>query len=254
MKVQYTDLENKIVLVTGATRGIGKKICESLATQKAHVVFNYREGKEDVAKALKKELLDLGASAATAVMFDVTNTEQIKTALDDFAKEHGQISGLVNNAGISRDQLVLRMKEADLDATLNTNLKGSMMIAQILSRGFLRAENVSVVNISSVVGLMGNAGQMAYAASKAGMIGFTKSYAKELASKNVRCNAICPGFIQTDMTDELAEATKESYLSGIPMKRFGDCEEVTNLVNFLLSQASSYITGETIKIDGGLYI
>lgn len=254
MKVQYTDLENKIVLVTGATRGIGKKICESLASQKAHVVFNYREGKEDVAEALKKELLDLGASAATAVMFDVTNTEQIKTALDAFTKEHGQISGLVNNAGISRDQLVLRMKEADLDATLNTNLKGSMMIAQILSRGFLRAENVSVVNISSVVGLMGNAGQMAYAASKAGMIGFTKSYAKELASKNVRCNAICPGFIQTDMTDELAEATKEGYLSGIPMKRFGDCEEVTNLVNFLLSQASSYITGETIKIDGGLYI
>lgn len=254
MKVQYTDLENKIVLVTGATRGIGKKICESLASQKAHVVFNYREGKEDVAEALKKELLDLGASAATAVMFDVTNTEQIKTALDAFTKEHGQISGLVNNAGISRDQLVLRMKEADLDATLNTNLKGSMMIAQILSRGFLRADNVSVVNISSVVGLMGNAGQMAYAASKAGMIGFTKSYAKELASKNVRCNAICPGFIQTDMTDELAEATKEGYLSGIPMKRFGDCEEVTNLVNFLLSQASSYITGETIKIDGGLYI
>tara|TARA_R110002072_G_scaffold1989_2_gene16337 strand:+ start:59882 stop:60646 length:765 start_codon:yes stop_codon:yes gene_type:complete len=254
MQVQFNDLENKIILVTGATRGIGKKICESLASQKAHVVFNYREGKEDVAEALKKELLELGASAATAVMFDVTNTEQIKASLDAFTKEHGQISGLVNNAGISRDQLILRMKEADLDATINTNLKGSMMIAQILSRGFLRAENVSVVNISSVVGLMGNAGQMAYAASKAGLIGFTKSYAKELASKNVRCNAICPGFIQTDMTGELAEATKEGYLSGIPMKRFGECEEVTNLVNFLLSQASSYITGEVIKIDGGLYI
>lgn len=254
MKVKFEDLRNKIILVTGATRGIGKEIAISLAEQGAHVVFNYREGKEDVANKMKDELISLGATAATPVMFDVTNYEQTKTALDEFSKEHGAISGLVNNAGISRDQLILRVKESDVDDTLNTNLKGSMMVAQALSRGFLRAENVSVVNISSVVGLMGNSGQMAYAASKAGMIGFTKSFAKELGSKNVRCNAICPGFIETDMTDSLNNDTKDSYLAGITLKRFGNCEEVSNLVNFLLSQASSYITGEVIKIDGGLYI
>jgi len=254
MKVQFEDLKEKKVLVTGATRGIGRAIVESLAEQGAHVVFNYREGKEEVASEMKVHLEKLGASQATAVMFDVTNTAQIKEALDTFSKEHGAIEGLVNNAGISRDQLVLRMKEEDVSATLDANLKGSIMVSQALSRGFLRAENASVVNISSVVGLMGNAGQIAYAASKAGMIGLTKSFAKELGAKNVRCNAICPGFIATDMTDALKEETKESYLSGIPMKRFGTTQEVSNLVNFLLSNASSYITGETIKIDGGLYI
>lgn len=254
MKAQFEDLKGKKVLVTGATRGIGRAIAESLAEQGAHVVFNFREGKEDVADEMKAHLKKLGASEASPVMFDVTNTEQIKASLDTFAKEHGAIEGLVNNAGISRDQLVLRMKEEDVEATLNTNLKGAIMVSQVLSRGFLRAENASVVNISSIVGLMGNAGQIAYAASKAGMIGLTKSMAKELGAKNVRCNAICPGFIDTDMTDALREETKEGYLNGIPMKRFGTTQEVANLVNFLLSKASSYITGETIKIDGGLYI
>lgn len=161
---------------------------------------------------------------------------------------------LVNNAGISKDQIVLRMKEEDVVSTINTNLTSAIMLTQILSRSFLKAENVSVVNISSIVGLMGNASQIAYSASKAGMIGFTKSYAKELASRNVRCNAICPGFITTDMTHALDEKVKDAYLTSIPLKRMGDAEEVANLVCFLLSKASSYITGETIKIDGGLYI
>ena len=254
MKATFEDLKGKKILVTGATRGIGRAIVESLAEQGAHVIFNFREGKEDVANEMGEHLKSIGATAAIFVMFDVTNTEQIKTALDAFSKEHGVIEGLVNNAGISRDQLVLRMKEEDVAATLDTNLKGAIMVAQTLSRGFLRAENASVVNISSIVGLMGNAGQIAYAASKAGMIGLTKSLAKELGAKNVRCNAICPGFIDTDMTDALKEETKEGYLSGIPMKRFGTTQEVANLVNFLLSNASSYITGESIKIDGGLYI
>lgn len=254
MMAKFEDLKDKKVLVTGATRGIGRAIAMNLATQGAHVVFNFREGKEEIAKSMEEELKAAGATNATAVMFDVTNSEQIKTALDTFNKEHGAITGLVNNAGISKDQIVLRLKEEDIAQTIDTNLKGSILVTSALSRAFLRAENVSVVNISSVVGLMGNPSQIAYSASKAGMLGFTKSYAKELASRNVRCNAICPGFIETDMTEALDEKVKEAYLSSIPLNRLGDVKEVSNLVNFLLSSASSYITGEVIKIDGGLYI
>ena len=254
MMAKFEDLKDKIVLVTGATRGIGRAIALNLAAQGAHVVFNFREGKEDIAKTIEEELKAAGASNATGVMFDVTNSEQIKSALDAFNKEHGAITGLVNNAGISKDQIVLRLKEEDISQTIDTNLKGSILVTSALSRAFLRAENVSVVNISSVVGLMGNPSQIAYSASKAGMLGFTKSYAKELASRNVRCNAICPGFIETDMTEALDEKVKEAYLSSIPLNRLGDVKEVANLVNFLLSSASSYITGEVIKIDGGLYI
>ncbi len=254
MNVTYADLKEKKILITGATRGIGKALALSLATQGAHVVFNFREGKEDAANSLKDELKSAGATNATALLFDITNTAQMKEALDAFISEHGAITGLVNNAGISKDQIVLRMKEEDVAQTIDTNLKGAIMLSQVLSRSFLKAEDVSVVNISSVVGLMGNASQIAYSASKAGLIGLTKSYAKELASRNIRCNAICPGFIQTDMTDSLNEKAKEAYLSQIPLNRFGDCQEVANLVSFLLSKASSYITGEVIKIDGGIYI
>ncbi|MEA9355527.1 3-oxoacyl-ACP reductase FabG [Bacteriovorax sp. PP10] len=253
MIATYNDLKGKTVLITGASRGLGKKMAEALATQGAHVVFNYRND-EAAAMKLKEELQALGASNVTALLFDVTNTAQMKEAVEKFVETNGPITGLVNNAGISKDQIVLRMKEEDVTATINTNLTSAIMLTQILSRSFLKAENVSVVNISSIVGLMGNASQIAYSASKAGMIGFTKSYAKELASRNVRCNAICPGFITTDMTHALDEKVKDAYLTSIPLKRMGDAEEVANLVCFLLSKASSYITGETIKIDGGLYI
>jgi 3-oxoacyl-[acyl-carrier protein] reductase len=228
-------------------------MAEALAIQGAHVIFNYR-GDLASAELLKQELLKLGASKATALLFDVTNTAQMKEAIEKFIETNGAITGLVNNAGISKDQIVLRLKEEDVLQTINTNLVASIMLTQILSRSFLKAENVSVVNISSIVGLMGNPSQIAYSASKAGLIGFTKSYAKELASRNIRCNAICPGFITTDMTHALDEKVKESYANSIPLKRMGDPEEVANLVCFLLSKASSYITGETIKIDGGLYI
>lgn len=253
MIATYNDLKGKTVLITGASRGLGKKMAEALATQGAHVVFNYRSD-EAAAMKLKEELQALGATNVSALLFDVTNTAQMKEAVEKFVETNGPITGLVNNAGISKDQIVLRMKEEDVTATINTNLTSAIMLTQILSRSFLKAENVSVVNISSIVGLMGNASQIAYSASKAGMIGFTKSYAKELASRNVRCNAICPGFITTDMTHALDEKVKDAYLTSIPLKRMGDAEEVANLVCFLLSKASSYITGETIKIDGGLYI
>ncbi len=253
MIANYSDLKNKKILVTGATRGLGKKIAEALASQGAHIILNYR-GEPQKAMEAKEELLKLGASEVTPLLFDVTNTAQMKEAVENFVTEHGSITGLVNNAGISKDQIVLRLKEEDLDQTLSTNLKSAIMLTQILSRSFLKAEQVSVVNVSSVVGLMGNASQIAYSASKAGMIGFTKSYAKELASRNIRCNAICPGFISTEMTGSLEEKAKEAYLNSIPLKRFGEGDEVANVVCFLLSQASSYITGETIKIDGGLYI
>lgn len=253
MIATYNDLKGKTILITGASRGLGKKMAEALATQGAHVVFNYR-GDEAAAMKLKEELQALGASNVSPLLFDVTNTAQMKEAVEKFVETNGPITGLVNNAGISKDQIVLRMKEEDVTSTINTNLTSAIMLTQILSRSFLKAENVSVVNISSIVGLMGNASQIAYSASKAGMIGFTKSYAKELASRNVRCNAICPGFITTDMTHALDEKVKDAYLTSIPLKRMGDAEEVANLVCFLLSKASSYITGETIKIDGGLYI
>ncbi len=254
MNVQYNDLKEKRVLITGATRGIGRALADFLAKQGAFVVFNYREGKEDVAKEMEGQLKDAGAFNAIGLPFDITQTDQMKQVLEEFQKEHGSISGLVNNAGISKDQLILRLKEEDLQQVLDTNLKAAIMLTQILTKSFMRAQDVSIINMSSIVGLMGNASQVAYAASKAGLIGFTKSYAKELSSRNVRCNAVCPGFIQTEMTDSLDERVKEKYLSEIPLKRFGQTEEVANLVCFLLSKASAYITGEVIKIDGGLYI
>lgn len=252
MMIKYPDLEGKKILVTGASRGIGKELAKGLAAQGAHVLFNHR-GDEAKALELKNELESCGGKA-TALHFDVTNMAQIKTAIDAFIAEYGQIEGLVNNAGISKDALLMRLKEEDLDAVLDTNLKGAILVTQALSRNFMKVTGASIVNISSVVGLMGNAGQAAYSASKAGLIGFSKTVAKEFAAKKIRSNVVCPGFIQTDMTDALNNEVKENYLAQIPLKEFGSTDQVANLVCFLLSNASSYITGEVIKIDGGLYI
>ncbi len=252
MIATYSDLKDKVILVTGAARGIGKSIALSLSAQGAHVVFNYR-GDESKAMALKEELEKAGGKA-TGLKFDVTDYESMTKAIDEFTKSVGPISGLVNNAGVSKDTLLLRLKPDEISSIIDTNLKGAMMVTQALSRNFLKAENVSIVHMSSIVGLMGNPSQAAYAASKAGLIGFSKSVAKELASRNLRSNVICPGFIQTDMTDALNEKAKEEYSKSIPLGRFGTSEEVANLTCFLLSRASSYLTGEVIKIDGGLYI
>lgn len=252
MIATYSDLKDKVILVTGANRGIGKSISLALAAQGAHVVFNYRS---DEAKAMElKEELEKKGGKATGLKFDVTDYAAMTKAIDEFTKNVAPISGLVNNAGISKDTLLLRLKPEEISSIIDTNLKGAMMVTQALSRNFLKAENVSIVNMSSIVGLMGNASQAAYAASKAGLIGFSKSVAKELASRNVRCNVICPGFIQTEMTDALNEKAKEEYSKSIPLNRFGTSDEVAQLTCFLLSRASSYLTGEVIKIDGGLYI
>jgi 3-oxoacyl-[acyl-carrier protein] reductase len=252
MIATFHDLQDKVILVTGASRGIGKAIALALASQKVHVVFNYR-GDEAQANALKEELIKAGGQA-TGLKFDVTDYAAMTSALDNFTKNVAPISGLVNNAGISKDTLLLRLKPEEISQIIDTNLKGAMMVTQALSRNFLRAENVSIVHMSSIVGLMGNASQAAYAASKAGLIGFSKSIAKELASRNVRSNVICPGFIQTEMTDALNEKAKEEYAKSIALGRFGTAQEVAQLTCFLLSHASSYLTGEVIKIDGGLYI
>ncbi len=252
MKAQFFDLKNKVVLVTGAARGIGKEIALALSAQGAHVVFNYR-GDDSKAIALKEELEAKGGKA-TPLKFDITDYAAMTTAIDEFTKNVAPISGLVNNAGISKDTLLLRLKPDEISSIIDTNLKGAMMLTQALSRNFLKAENVSIVNMSSVVGLMGNVSQAAYAASKAGLIGFSKSVAKELASRNVRSNVICPGFIKTDMTETLSDKVKEEYAKSIPLARMAEPSEVADLTCFLLSNASSYITGEVIKIDGGLYI
>lgn len=252
MIATYSDLKDKVILVTGGMRGIGRTICLALASQGTHVVFNFR-GDEAKAAAFKDELERAGGKA-TGLKFDVTDYEAMTKAIDEFTKNVAPISGLVNNAGISKDTLLLRLKPDEISSIIDTNLKGSMMVTQALSRNFLKAENVSIVHMSSIVGVMGNVSQAAYAASKAGLIGFSKSVAKELASRNVRSNVICPGFIQTEMTDALNEKAKEEYSKSIPLARFGSAEEVANLTCFLLSKASSYMTGEVIKIDGGLYI
>lgn len=249
----YEDLKDQKVLVTGASRGIGKAICEALAKNSAHIVFNYR-GDEAKANELKEHFLSLGASAVSPIHFDVNDHQTMKTNIDAFVKENGAIAKVVNNAGISKDQLLMRVKPEDIDEILGTNLKSVMVLTNHLSRQFLKAKEVSIVNMSSIVGLMGNTAQSVYATSKAGLIGYTKSFAKELASRNMRCNAICPGFIATDMTENLADKAKDEYKKAIPLGDYGDTEDVANLTLFLLSSASKYITGEVIKVDGGLYI
>jgi 3-oxoacyl-[acyl-carrier protein] reductase len=246
------DLATKTVLVTGASRGIGRTIALALAAQKTHVVFNYR-GDEATAKELAGAIEAAGGKA-TALKFDVTDHAAITSALDAFFAAGNTLHGLVNNAGKSKDQLMLRVKPEDIDDLLSVNLKATMVLTNYLTKHLMKAGGASVVNMSSIVGLMGNTAQTVYAATKAGLVGYTKSVAKELSSRQVRCNAVCPGFIATDMTAALPDKAKEEYQKNIPLGRFGETQDVANLVCFLLSSASQYITGEVIKIDGGLYI
>lgn len=248
-------LENKVAIVTGAARGIGEAIALKLAEHGAHVAFTYvSDGSADKAKALESKLLALGVKAK-AWKSNAADFAASEAFVTDVVKEFGTVDVCVNNAGISKDNLLLRMTPEQWDDVMNVNLKSVYNMTKQVIRPMMKAKKGSIVNMSSIIGIRGNAGQSSYAASKAGIIGFTKSVAHELGSRNIRCNAIAPGFIETDMTHYLKEGeASKSFLEKIPLGRFGSAEEIGNTTLFLASDLSSYITGQVISACGGLNI
>lgn len=240
----------KTAVVTGGSRGLGRAVCLELAAGGANVVLCYA-GNENAAKETVSACETLGAKAV-AVRCDVADSTQVKALTDEALKIFGRIDILVNNAGITRDGLLMMMKEDDFDAVINTNLKGTFLCMKAVARQMMKQRYGRIVNLSSVVGLRGNAGQVNYAASKAGVIGMTKSLAKELASRGVTVNAVAPGFMETDMTAAMPEASKTTTLAAIPMGRMGAAEDVTKTVAFLASEEAGYITGQVIAVDGGM--
>lgn len=249
-KLKDISLENKVAIVTGASRGIGAAIAKELANLGATVVINYC-GSETRAKEVENEIKNNGGNAVI-YRCDVSDFEQCNEFITYVKKEFGSIDILVNNAGITRDGLVMTMSEEDFDAVINTNLKGCFNTIRFASRHMIKGRYGKIVNLASISGVQGNAGQANYSASKAGVVGLTKSVAKELAARNITVNAVAPGFIETEMTDVLSDQVKEGAKNIIPMKRFGNVQEVANLVAYLASDASSYITGQVISIDGGM--
>ena len=243
-------LENKVVLLTGGSRGIGAAVAREMAAQGADVAFTYLSSAEK-AEAIRGELSEYGGKVR-AYRSDASSFEDAAGLVKEVLEEFGRIDVLVNNAGITRDNLMLRMSEEQWDEVIRVNLKSVFNLTKHCLRPMLKNRGGSIINLSSVVGMFGNAGQANYAASKAGIIGFTKSIAKEVGSRSIRCNAIAPGFIETEMTGELDEKTKEAYFANIPMKRFGTAKEVAELCVFLGSDMSTYITGQVISICGGL--
>lgn len=245
-------LEKKIVLITGGSRGIGKSIAKECMRQGATVAFTYRdENTQEQALQVEKELNEDGG-LAKAFMSDAANFEDAQKLIADIISEFGTIDVLVNNAGITRDTLLMRMSEDQWDDVINTNLKSAFNLTKAAQIPMLKARSGSIINMSSVVGVKGNAGQANYAASKAGLIGFTKSVAAELGSRGIRCNAIAPGFIETEMTKSLDEKVVEEWRNGIPLKRGGTPLDVANTTVFLASDMSSYVTGQTIHVCGGM--
>ena len=242
--------ENKVALITGAARGIGKAIAKKFAENGYNVVINYVSAKTDI-KTLTKEFENLGVKVLL-VKADVSNKEEAEGLVNQTIEKFGKIDVLVNNAGITKDNLLMRMSEEDFEKVLDINLKGTFLITKFATKYMMKKRCGSIVNLASVVGVAGNAGQCNYSASKAGVIGFTKSIAKELASRNIRANAVAPGFIKTDMTDVLSDNVKENINAQIPLKRMGTAEEVAKLVYFLGTSESSYITGQVINVDGGM--
>lgn len=240
------DIKNKNVFVTGSTRGIGLAIAHRFASLGANIVLN---GRSEISKDLIDSFNDYGVKVI-AISGDVSQFDDAKRMVDEAIAELGSVDILVNNAGITKDKLMLKMTEADFESVLKVNLTGAFNMTQSVLKPMTRARQGAIINLSSVVGLRGNVGQANYAASKAGLIGFTKSVAREVASRGIRVNAIAPGFIESDMTDAIPEKMQEAILAGIPMKRIGKAEEVATVASFLAEQ--EYLTGQVIAIDGGM--
>lgn len=242
-------LEGKVALITGATRGIGRGIAEKFAQQGAKVAFTYA-GSVDKAKELEETLSSV--TQIKGYQSDASDFDAAQTLIDEVIAEFGQIDILINNAGITRDNLLLRMSKDDWDTIIKVNLDSVFNLTKAVIKPMMKAKSGSIINMTSVVGISGNAGQANYAASKAGVIGFTKSVALELGSRNIRCNAIAPGFIATEMTAALDEKATQKWNEAIPMKKLGKPEDIANACVFLGSEMSSYITGQTLNVDGGL--
>jgi 3-oxoacyl-[acyl-carrier protein] reductase len=243
-------LSGLVALITGASRGIGKAIALDLAQKGARVAVNYM-GNKDKAQDVVDEIIASGGEGII-VKADVSSNQEVTEMIKIVEKELGTIDILVNNAGITKDNLLMRMKEEDWDQVLNTNLKGVFNCTKAVIRSMMKQKKGKIINITSVVGLTGNAGQSNYAAAKSGVIGFTKSMALELASRGIQVNAVAPGFIATDMTDKLPQEVKEQLLVRIPLQRFGKTEDVAGVVSFLASSQADYITGQVISVDGGM--
>lgn len=241
---------DKCALITGATRGIGKQIAITLAKQGYNIALNYRKENEELENT-KKEIEEIGVQVL-AVKGDVSKFEDCENFVKQVIERFGQIDVLVNNAGITKDMLLMRMKKEDFEQVIDTNLVGTFNVTKNVVPYMMKARSGRIINISSVVGISGNAGQTNYSASKAGIIGFTKSLAKEIASRNILVNAVAPGFIETNMTDVLKDDVKQEIAKNIPLKRMGTTQDVANVVKFLASDDSSYITGQVINVDGGM--
>jgi 3-oxoacyl-[acyl-carrier protein] reductase len=249
--MNHRPLQGKVALITGARRGLGKAIALRLAADGADVVVNDIAAGQQEAEATAEELRALGVRAL-ALPADVCVAEEVEAMLETALKEMGRLDLLVNNAGVTRDSLVMRMSEEQWDLVLNINLKGTFLCTRAVLKPLLKQRSGRIINIASVVGLMGNAGQANYAASKGGVIAFTKAVAKEVASRGILVNAVAPGFIASHMTDQLSEEARQRLLSVVPLGRWGTPEEVAEVVNFLASEAASYLTGQIIHIDGGM--